>query len=135
MNLVSTIKEAFKYGVAFFIECRGVMDEELNKGIFVVEKFIDNVGVWFLYLCMEKYFFSKEEDVYKVYWDVRKGFISMVGFSREVGMFVFIEDVVCEVDKFGNMMKDLIVMFEKFGYDDVFCMGYVLEGNLYLVFF
>ena len=134
MNLVPTIKEAPKYGAALLIECRGATDEELNKGISAVEKSIDNAGVRFLHPRSEKYPFSKEEDVYKVYWDVRKGLIPMVGSSREAGTSVLIEDVACEVDKLGNMTKDLIAMFEKFGYDDASCMGHALEGNLHLVF-
>ena len=59
-----------------------------------------------------------------MYWDVRKGLIPMVGSSREAGTPVLIEDVGKQVDKLGAMTKDLIAMFEKFGYDDASCMGH-----------
>ena len=80
------------------------------------------------------YPFVKDEAVYKVYWDVRKGLIPLVGSSRNAGTSVLIEDVACEVDKLGDMTQDLIDMFERFGYDDASVMGHALEGNLHLVF-
>ena len=48
--------------------------------------------------------------MYKVYWDVRKGLIPLVG-SSAAGTSVLIEDVACEVDKLGDMTQDLIDMF------------------------
>lgn len=134
MSLVPTIKEAPKYGAALLIECRGATDDELNKSISAVETSLDGAKLNFLHPRATTYPFKKEEDVYKVYWDVRKGLIPMVGSSREAGTSVLIEDVACEVDKLGAMTKDLIAMFERFGYDDASCMGHALEGNLHLVF-
>ena len=134
MSLVPTIKDAPKYGAALLIECRGATDDELNSGISAVENALDGANLKFLNDRATTYPFKKEEDVYKVYWDVRKGLIPMVGSCREAGTSVLIEDVACEVDKLGAMTKDLIAMFERFGYDDASCMGHALEGNLHLVF-
>ena len=134
MKLVPTIKDAPKYGAALLIECRGATEPELDKNIAAVVKSIDGAKLNYLNPRETTYPFSKEEDVYKVYWDVRKGLIPMVGSSREAGTSVLIEDVACEVDKLGAMTKDLIAMFERFGYDDASCMGHALEGNLHLVF-
>jgi D-lactate dehydrogenase len=75
------------------------------------------------------YPFVKDEAVYKVYWDVRKGLIPLVGSSRQAGTSVLIEDVACEVDKLGDMTQDLIDMFVRFGYDDASVMGPRARGE------
>ena len=67
--------------------------------------------------------------MYKVYWDVRKGLIPLVGSSRQAGTSVLIEDVACEVDKLGDMTQDLIDMFVRFGYDDASVHGSRARGE------
>jgi len=134
IGLVPTIADAPRTGAALLIECRGATDEELNAGIKAVTDAIDGAGMEYLNDRESTYPFMKDEAVYKVYWDVRKGLIPLVGSSRQAGTSVLIEDVACEVDKLGDMTQDLIDMFERFGYDDASCMGHALEGNLHLVF-
>ena len=134
IGLVPTIADAPRTGAALLIECRGATDEELNAGIKAVTDAIDGAGMEYLNDRETTYPFMKDEAVYKVYWDVRKGLIPLVGSSRQAGTSVLIEDVACEVDKLGDMTQDLIDMFERFGYDDASCMGHALEGNLHLVF-
>ena len=134
IGLVPTIRDAPKTGAALLIECRGATDNELNSNIKQVTNALDGAGMEYLNDREKTYPFMKDEAVYKVYWDVRKGLIPLVGSSREPGTSVLIEDVACEVDKLGDMTQDLIDMFERFGYDDASCMGHALEGNLHLVF-
>jgi D-lactate dehydrogenase len=134
IGLVPTIADAPKTGAALLIECRGATDDELNAGIKAVSSALDNANMDYLNDRESTYPFMKDEAVYKVYWDVRKGLIPLVGSSRQAGTSVLIEDVACEVDKLGDMTQDLIDMFERFGYDDASCMGHALEGNLHLVF-
>uniref|UniRef100_A0A7S0X8B5 D-lactate dehydrogenase (cytochrome) n=1 Tax=Mantoniella antarctica TaxID=81844 RepID=A0A7S0X8B5_9CHLO len=134
IGLVPTISDAPKTGAALLIECRGATDEELEVGINAVTSALDGAGMDYLNDRAEVYPFTKDESVYKVYWDVRKGLIPLVGSSRAPGTSVLIEDVACEVDKLGDMTQDLIDMFQRFGYDDASCMGHALEGNLHLVF-
>ena len=134
IGLVPTIADAPRTGAALLIECRGATDAELNAGIKEVCDAMDNADMQYLNDRESTYPFNKDEAVYKVYWDVRKGLIPLVGSSRSAGTSVLIEDVACEVDKLGDMTQDLIDMFERFGYDDASCMGHALEGNLHLVF-
>lgn len=134
IGLVPTIADAPKTGAALLIECRGGTDDELDAGIKAVTTALDDAGMDYLNDREKVYPFSKDESVYKVYWDVRKGLIPLVGSSREPGTSVLIEDVACEVDKLGDMTQDLIDMFQRYGYDDASCMGHALEGNLHLVF-
>jgi len=134
IGLVPTIADAPKRGAALLIECRAATDAELDANIKSVTTSLDGAGLSYLNDREAVYPFTKEEAVYKVYWDVRKGLIPLVGSSRTAGTSVLIEDVACTVDKLGDMTQDLIEMFERYGYDDASCMGHALEGNLHLVF-
>lgn len=57
------------------------------------------------------YPFKHDPKDFKVYWDVRKGLIPIVGGAREPGTAMLIEDVACPVDNLAGMMTDLIHMF------------------------
>ena len=46
---------------------------------------------------MDKYPFSKDAGECKLFWDVRKGLIPIVGGAREAGTSMLIEDVACPV--------------------------------------
>lgn len=134
ISLVPTISEAPSQGAALLIECRGSTSDELQSNIYEVEHCLDAANLGYLHDRKSLYPFTWDEAVYKVYWDVRKGLIPLVGSSRSPGTSVLIEDVACEVDKLGAMTKDLIEMFQRHQYEDASCMGHALEGNLHLVF-
>eukprot|EP01024_Parvocaulis_polyphysoides_P013001 TRINITY_DN1497_c0_g3_i3.p1 TRINITY_DN1497_c0_g3~~TRINITY_DN1497_c0_g3_i3.p1 ORF type:complete len:595 (-),score=124.44 TRINITY_DN1497_c0_g3_i3:425-2209(-) len=70
----------------------------------------------------------------KVFWDVRKGLIPIVGAAREAGTSVLIEDIACATDKLADMTVDVIEMFQRYGYNDASAFGHALEGNLHLTF-
>ena len=42
---------------------------------------------------------------------------------------MLLEDVACSTEKLGQMSKDLIGIFKKYGYHDACLMGHALEGN------
>lgn len=51
---------------------------------------------------LDDYPFTEKAEEYKVFWDVRKGLIPIVGAARETGTSMLIEDVACPVDKLGT---------------------------------
>jgi len=118
---------------SLLVECRGQTQEELDQRINEVKAALIKSGLKTT-KPLEAYPFTKKEEEYKVYWDVRKGLIPIVGGAREAGTSMLIEDVACEVDKLGAMTIDLIEMFKKYEYHDASCFGHALEGNLHLVF-
>merc|ERR1719343_426267 len=85
-------------------------------------------------MALADYPFTKVPDEYKCYWNARKGLIPVVGGARPNGTSMLIEDVACPVESLGKMTKDLIKMFQKYGYSDASAFGHALEGNLHLVF-
>eukprot|EP00217_Crustomastix_stigmatica_P007397 CAMPEP_0183793250 /NCGR_PEP_ID=MMETSP0803_2-20130417/3086_1 /TAXON_ID=195967 /ORGANISM="Crustomastix stigmata, Strain CCMP3273" /LENGTH=1128 /DNA_ID=CAMNT_0026037623 /DNA_START=16 /DNA_END=3400 /DNA_ORIENTATION=- len=119
---------------ALLIECRGKTDGDLQKNMDEVTKCLDGAKLPYLMDREANYPFHRDAKKTKVYWDVRKGLIPIVGAARETGTSMLIEDVACHVDKLGDMTLDLIDMFKRHGYADASCFGHALEGNLHLVF-
>jgi len=123
---------------SLLIECCGPDDADLDKKLKAVtdllkqEKMIGPKEDTKMKL--EDYPFTKVADEYKCYWNARKGLIPVVGGARPNGTSMLIEDVACPVESLGKMTKDLIKMFQKYGYDDASAFGHALEGNLHLVF-
>lgn len=48
---------------------------------------------------LEAYEFKHDPKDFKIYWDVRRGLIPIVGAARKPGTSMLLEDVACPVDK------------------------------------
>ena len=120
---------------ALLIECRGPDDASLAAEIATVCQTLRDSGAPVLSAVgYSADAFKHNPKDYNVYWDMRKGLIPIVGGAREPGTSMLLEDVACSVEKLGQMSKDLIGIFKKYGYDDACLMGHALEGNLHLIF-
>ncbi|WIA35081.1 hypothetical protein OEZ86_003567 [Tetradesmus obliquus] len=138
-RLVPDIKGADPMAAALLIECRGRDASALQGSIDEVNRALLRHGLPFGAKAAEPqpltaYPFSHDAGTCKIFWDVRKGLIPIVGAAREAGTSMLIEDVACPVDKLADMMIDLIDMFQRYKYHDASCFGHALEGNLHLVF-
>ncbi|KAF6262291.1 FAD linked oxidase [Scenedesmus sp. NREL 46B-D3] len=138
-RLVPDIKGADPMAAALLIECRGRDAAALQGSIDEVNRALLRHGLPFGAKAAEPqaltaYPFSHDAGTCKIFWDVRKGLIPIVGAAREAGTSMLIEDVACPVDKLADMMIDLIDMFQRYDYHDASCFGHALEGNLHLVF-
>ena len=139
VRLVPGVESADPMAAGLLIECRGQDAAALADAIAEVQRALERSGLPFGCTAaepkrVEDYSFTEVPEEYKVYWDVRKGLIPIVGAARETGTSMLIEDVACPVEKLGDMTVDLIDMFNRFGYHDASCFGHALEGNLHLVF-
>lgn len=139
VSLVPDIKDCGPMAAALLIECRGQTAEDLESRIGEVQGALLKSGLPFgpapgVDKPLDAYEFKHDPKQTKVYWDVRKGLIPIVGGAREAGTTMLLEDVACPVDRLGEMTLDLIEMFQKFEYHDASCFGHALEGNLHLVF-
>ena len=139
VKLVPDLPDSGPMGAALLIECRGQTSEDLCSRIGEVHNALLSSGLPFgpapgNEKPLETYEFKHEAKDAKVYWDVRKGLIPLVGGAREAGTAMLLEDVACPVDKLGDMTMDIIDMFQRHGYHDASCFGHALEGNLHLVF-
>ncbi|PNW82667.1 hypothetical protein CHLRE_06g288700v5 [Chlamydomonas reinhardtii] len=139
MRLVPDIKGCDPMAAALLIECRGQDEAALQSRIEEVVRVLTAAGLPFgakaaQPMAIDAYPFHHDQKNAKVFWDVRRGLIPIVGAAREPGTSMLIEDVACPVDKLADMMIDLIDMFQRHGYHDASCFGHALEGNLHLVF-
>lgn len=139
VRLVPSIVGADPMAGALLVECRGQTQAALSDRIDEVIKALERSGLPFGAKAADPkrvvdFAFTPEPKEFKVYWDVRKGLIPIVGGARETGTSMLIEDVACPVDSLGDMTMDLIEMFQRHGYKEASCFGHALEGNLHLVF-
>lgn len=139
LRLVPDMKDAGPQAAALLIECRANGLEGLKARIHEVNSALLESKLPLgahegQARAASDYPFREDPAESKVFWDVRKGLIPIVGGGREAGTSFLIEDVACPVDKLADMTTDLVAMFEKHGYKDASCFGHALEGNLHLVF-
>jgi len=139
VRLVPDIDGCGPMAAALLIECRGQTEDDLKGRIDEVKSALSMSNLPFGpapgdHKDLETYEFKHDQKDAKVYWDVRKGLIPIVGGAREDGTTMLLEDVACPTDRLGDMTMDLIEMFQKHGYHDASCFGHALEGNLHLVF-
>ena len=138
-ELVPDIRSCGPMAAALLIECRGQTSEDLHSRIDEVQQSLRGTKLPFgpdttVVKDLDVYAFNHTPKEAKVYWDVRKGLIPIVGGAREPGTTMLLEDVACPTERLGEMTMDLIEMFQKFEYHDASCFGHALEGNLHLVF-
>ena len=91
-------------GAALLIECRGSSKEDLEERIREVQDSLRRSSLSFGGRAaepkpLEAYEFKHDPKDAKVYWDVRKGLIPIVGGAREAGTTMLLEDVACPVDR------------------------------------
>jgi len=72
----------------------------------------------------------KEQDLF---WKVRKGLFPAVGAVRASGSTVILEDVAFPVQKLGDAILDLQVLFQKYEYHNAIVFGHAKDGNIHFV--
>ncbi len=73
---------------------------------------------------------AKEQDFF---WKVRKGLFPAVGAVRASGTTVILEDVAFPVEKLGDAVLDLQVLFQKYHYYNAIIFGHAKDGNIHFV--
>jgi D-lactate dehydrogenase len=104
LRLVPDIKGADPMAASLLIECRGSTEDDLRTRIEEVQSALRKSGLPFGARAaepqpLEAYEFKHEPKDFKVFWDVRRGLIPIVGAARKPGTSMLLEDVACPVDK------------------------------------
>lgn len=68
-----------------------------------------------------------------LYWKLRKGMYPSVAAVRAKGTSVMLEDVAVPVNRLGEAIVDLQLLFVKHGYHDAIVFGHAKEGNLHFL--
>jgi D-lactate dehydrogenase len=66
-------------------------------------------------------------------WKVRKGLFPAVGAVRVSGTTVILEDIAFPVDKLGDAISDLQLLFQKYSYFNAIIFGHAKDGNIHFV--
>ncbi len=66
-------------------------------------------------------------------WKVRKGLFPAVGAVRASGTTVILEDITFPVDKLGDAILYLQVLFKKYHYYNAIIFGHAKDGNIHFV--
>lgn len=77
--------------------------------------------------------FTREEDEYAVYWNMRAGIFPSVGGMRPLGTTCLIEDVAFHLKDLPQAATDLQALIDKHGYTDGVIYGHALEGNFHFI--
>jgi D-lactate dehydrogenase len=78
--------------------------------------------------------FTQSKEQSKRLWDIRKGLFPSLGYSRQNGSTIIIEDVAFPLDVLADATVDLRKLFQRYGYVDAVIFGHALQGNLHFVF-
>jgi D-lactate dehydrogenase len=66
-------------------------------------------------------------------WKIRKGMFPAVGAVRASGSTVILEDIAFPVERLGDAILDLQLLFKKHGYDNAIIFGHAKDGNIHFV--
>ncbi len=66
-------------------------------------------------------------------WKVRKGLFPAVGAVRASGTTVILEDIAFPVEKLGDAIIDLQLIFKKYSYFNAIIFGHAKDGNIHFV--
>lgn len=78
--------------------------------------------------------FSKDPDVYGVWWKIRKGLLPIAAGFRRPSATVITEDVCFKIEDFCSGVAMLGELFEKYGFsDNAIIFGHALAGNLHFI--
>lgn len=77
--------------------------------------------------------FTTDASIQAVYWKLRKGMYPSVAAVRAKGVSVMLEDVAVPVERLGEVIEDLQLLFAKYKYDDAIVFGHAKDGNLHFL--
>lgn len=77
--------------------------------------------------------FTRDEDVMATIWRARSGVLPTIAGQRQLGSSVLIEDVAVEIQFLPELINDVRLLFNKFGFDKAAIFGHVLSGNIHFV--
>lgn len=83
---------------------------------------------------LEPVSFTEDKGQSKRLWDIRKGLFPSLGYARQNGTTIIIEDVAFPSERLADAAVDLRHLFEKHSYYDAVIFGHALQGNLHFVF-
>ncbi len=76
--------------------------------------------------------YSTNASEYDVWWKIRKGLLPIAAASRPEGTSVITEDVCFEIERFGEGIKFIQDLFERYNFEGII-FGHALSGNVHFI--
>ena len=127
-GMPAVIRSLPNEAAALLIETRANSADEINQQISAITAAVEQFNT------VEPVQFTEDPEVCARYWAIRKGLFPAVGAVRDTGTTVIIEDIAVAVSRLAEAVKDLQVLFDKWGYHEAIIFGHALDGNLHFVF-
>ena len=112
---------------ALLVEFQSNTPEELTAKINSLLPYVST------FLLLEEIRFTQDPREQAFLWKLRKGMFPAVGAVRASGTTVILEDIAFPVDKLGNAILDLHVLFAKYNYENAIIFGHAKDGNIHFV--
>jgi len=122
------LKELEESVACLLVETRAGDEDTLGKNINDITKSIESLQK------ARPVEFTDDPVEYTLYWNIRKGLFPALGYMRQIGTTVIIEDVAFPINALAEATIELQALFVKHGYDEAIIFGHALEGNLHFVF-
>lgn len=78
--------------------------------------------------------FTTDAKESKQLWAIRKGLFPSLGYTREIGSTIIIEDIAVVPEQLADAVIDLRDALLKHGYSEAVIFGHALQGNVHFVF-
>jgi D-lactate dehydrogenase len=97
----------------------------------VIEKYQKAVSVFDTLPLLFAPNFTQNVDEQALMWKMRKGMYPTVAGMRAKGTSALLEDFTFPVERLGEAITDVQILFEKYGYDNGIIFGHAKDGNLH----
>lgn len=77
--------------------------------------------------------FSTDAAIRASLWHLRKGLYASVAGARPQGTTALLEDIVVPVSSLGRTCRELIGLFQRYGYQDSVIFGHAKDGNIHFM--
>ena len=77
--------------------------------------------------------FTQDADQQAIMWKIRKGMYPSVAGMRASGTSALLEDFTFPVERLGDAVVDIQLLFKKFNYENGIIFGHAKDGNLHFV--
>ncbi len=126
-GMPSQVKLLSDQAAALLVEFQEASEEKLDEQVKLFHTMAGQLSL------LEPPEFTREPVRQAFFWNVRKGLFPAVGAVRKSGTTVILEDIAFPVEKLGDAIVDLQVLFKTHHYTNAIIFGHAKDGNIHFV--
>ena len=121
------VKNLPEQAAALLVEFQEASEEKLDEQVRLFHAMAEQLSL------LEPPEFTRDSVRQAFFWNVRKGLFPAVGAVRKSGTTVILEDIAFPVEKLGDAIVDLQVLFKTYHYTNAIIFGHAKDGNIHFV--